>query len=135
MAENSFEDIISKISSNPELLNKISSTVKDGTGDIGSALSNVIGILSESDDIKSVMKDDDKKNGEKEPILDTSLDVLQKKDDKTGIEGILFSFCQVIIKNSPLLIALKPYLCKEKQDMIDNVVKLSRLSTIINLAK
>ena len=130
MAENSFEDIISKITSNPELLNKISSTVKNGDGDMGSALSSVIEILSENNDLKDV-----EVKSEKEPVLDTSLGIPPKSEDKTGIEGVLISFCQIISKNSPLLIALKPYLCKEKCDMIDNIVKLSRLAGIINLAK
>ena len=130
MAENSFEDIISKIGSNPELLNKISSAIKDSDQDMGAALSSVIGILSDSNELKDV-----EGKAEKEPILDTSLDILPKNESKTGIEGVLLSFCQIITKNSPLLIALKPYLCKEKCDMIDNIVKLSRLAGIINLAK
>ena len=130
MAENSFEDIISKIGSNPELLNKISSAIKGSDQDMGAALSSVIGILSDSNELKDV-----EGKAEKEPILDTSLDILPKNESKTGIEGVLLSFCQIITKNSPLLIALKPYLCKEKCDMIDNIVKLSRLAGIINLAK
>ena len=134
MAENSFEDIISKISSNPELINKISSAVKNEDGDMGASLSSVVEILSESEDIKSAVKGEssDKEN---EPILDTSLSISEKSENKTGIEGILFSFCRTISKNSPLLLALKPYLCKEKCDMIDNVIKISRLAGIVNLAK
>ncbi len=135
MSENSFEDIISKITANPELLGKISSSVKGGDGDMGKALSSVIGILSESDEFNKKPIENEKQEAKKEPILDTSLGNFTNNDDKAGLEGLLFSFCKTISKNTPLLLALKPYLSKDRRDMIDNVVKISQLASIVNLAK
>lgn len=140
MSETSFEDIIFKISSNPELLNKISSTVKGGDGDMSKALSSVIGILSDSDAFgKQTGENEDKIKSEgkdeKEKILDTSLGIFKDNNEKTGIEGLLFSFCNTISRNTPLLLALKPYLSKDRCEMIDSIVKISKLASIVSLAK
>lgn len=134
MSENSFEDIISKIGANPDLLNKISSSVKDGDGDMGKALSSVIDILSQSDILNQGASKEEKKD-ENDRISDTSLRILDKKDEGGGVEGFLLSLCKAISKNAPLLIALKPYLSKGRCDMIDSIVKMSQLAGIVNLAK
>ena len=134
MSENNFEDIISKITSNPELISKISSGVKEENGDMGKALSNVIGILTDSDVLNN-KNDSDENDSEKEKNSDTSKDIFKNIDNKSGIEALIFSFCSTISRNAPLLLALKPYLGKEKRDMIDSIVKLSQLASIVNLAK
>lgn len=134
MSENNFEDIISKITSNPELISKISSGVKEENGDMGKALSNVIGILTDSDVLNN-KNDSDENDSKKEKNSDTSKDIFKNIDNKSGIEGLIFSFCSTISRNAPLLLALKPYLGKEKRDMIDSIVKLSQLASIVNLAK
>ena len=134
MSENNFEDIISKITSNPELISKISSGVKEENGDMGKALSNVIGILTDSDVLNN-KNDSDENDSEKEKNSDTSKDIFKNIDNKSGIDALIFSFCSTISRNAPLLLALKPYLGKEKRDMIDSIVKLSQLASIVNLAK
>ena len=44
--ENNIENIISSAIGNPELLEKISSTLKENDGDIGKSLGDVISLLS-----------------------------------------------------------------------------------------
>lgn len=49
--------------------------------------------------------------------------------------GFLPFFVSGVSKSSSLLIALKPYLSKKRCDLIDSLIKLSRLAAIVSLTK
>ena len=137
MSENSFDDIISKISSSPELLNQIASSVKNNENDMSKALSGVIDIISKSNAINSEKNEDLKKESGAEPtlFLDTSGAKKEKTTDEASTQNLLFSMCQSISKNSSLLLALKPYLNRERQDLIENILKISKLASIASIVK
>ncbi len=53
----------------------------------------------------------------------------------TLLSGLLPLFSKSICENSALLIALKPYLSKKRCDLIDSIIKISKLASIVSLAK
>lgn len=145
MSDNSFESIISMISSNPDLINKISSVVKDGGGDMEKALSNVVSLISENQGeagqeptVESVVSSKGEAYTEQnEQKTDTYMgenEILSEVFKKSP-DSFLHSFTKSISKNSAFLLALKPYLSKERKDIIDSVVRISQLASIMNLAK
>ena len=139
MSDNSIESVLSMISSNPELINKISSAVQAGGDDLSKNLSSVISLISESQH-KNAKNEKDAQifsdyNDEKP---DTPVGKFEKTDDFLhlgGTDSILFKLSKSITRNAPLLLALKPYLSKSRCDMIDTAVKISQLSSIMNIAK
>ncbi len=139
MSDNSFESVLSMITSNPELLNKISSTVKDGGDDMSTVLSNVVSLISQNQD-----KTDNNEsnvvitNEENTKNSDTYKDIFKNIDTSklsVNSDSFLSSLSKSISKNSNFLLALKPYLSKNRCEMIDNVVKISQIANIMNLAK
>lgn len=139
MSENSIESVLSMISSNPDLINKISSAVQAGGDDLSKNLSSVISLISESQiqsnkaDEKSALPAE-----EKEAKIDTPADKIGNSaefllDEKAN--SFLSTLSKSISKNSSLLIALKPYLSKNRCEIIDTVIKISQLSNIMNLVK
>ncbi|MBQ8546511.1 MAG: hypothetical protein IJ437_06195 [Clostridia bacterium] len=142
MSDNSFESILSMISSNPELINKISSTVKDGGGDMEKALSSVVSLISESQGKEAATNSEvsqkvEVRTQENEPQIDTPSreNEILSEVFKKNPDSFLLSFTKSISKNSAFLLALKPYLNKERKDLIDSVVRISQLASIMNLAK
>ena len=69
------------------------------------------------------------------------LDNRSSKDGQGGFDtssllgSILPFLSKSIAESSGLLLALKPYLSKKRCDLIDNIIKLSRLASIVSLAK
>lgn len=69
------------------------------------------------------------------------LDNRSSKDGRGGFDtssllgSILPFLSKSIAESSGLLLALKPYLSKKRCDLIDNIIKLSRLASIVSLAK
>ena len=49
--------------------------------------------------------------------------------------GLLPLFARSITENSALLLALKPYLNKKRCELIDSIIKISKLAGIVSLAK
>lgn len=139
MSENSIESVLSMISSNPDLINKISSAVQAGGDDLSKNLSSVISLISESQNQSN--KADEKSAlpaEEKEAKIDTPVDKIGNSaefllDGKAN--SFLSTLSKSISKNSSLLIALKPYLSKNRCEIIDTVIKISQLSNIMNLVK
>lgn len=139
MSENSIESVLSMISSNPDLINKISSAVQAGGDDLSKNLSSVISLISESQNQSN--KADEKSTlpaEEKEAKIDTPADEIENSaefllDGKAN--SFLSTLSKSISKNSSLLIALKPYLSKNRCEIIDTVIKISQLSNIMNLVK
>lgn len=66
-------------------------------------------------------------------------DTEQGGNDISGLSslfgGLLPLFTSSVLKSSSLLIALKPYLSKKRCDLIDNIIRLSKLASIVSLTK
>ena len=134
MSENSIDSILSMISSNPELINKISSAVQGGGDDLSKSLSSVISLISESQENKesaNALRENTEKRDT--PTGNFKKEEVSPSNDK--VDSLISSLSKSISKNSSLLIALKPYLNKNRCDMIDTVVKVSKLANVMNLAK
>ena len=56
-------------------------------------------------------------------------------DKSGGIENLIFSLGKGLSSSTALLIALKPFLKKSRQDFIEVIIKLSKLGSIAGLVK
>ena len=144
MSDNSLEKILAGITSNPELMEKISTTVNSGSGDMEKTLSSVISLISGTQsNTKSIDSESENIAPMKEKHEDfgrNSDTLLKKNDNKENLYdknqlSFLNTFANSISKNSDFLLALKPYLNKERKEIIDNVVRISKIASIMNLAK
>ncbi len=144
MSDNSLEKILAGITSNPELMEKISTTVNSGSGDMEKTLSSVISLISGTQsNTKSIDSESENIAPMKEKHEDfgrNSDTLLEKNDNKENLYdknqlSFLNTFANSISKNSDFLLALKPYLNKERKEIIDNVVRISKIASIMNLAK
>lgn len=145
MSDNSLEKMLGEISSNPELMEKISSAVNNDSGDMEKTLSSVISLISSASLRDTSSSPQSKSTYEKvEPYeekvhsnTDTPLEKITKEENSFDKNQLSFlnTFASSISKNSDFLLALKPYLNKERREIIDNVVRMSKLASIVNLAK
>ena len=118
--DKSLESVLSSITSSPELMSKISEAVKAGGAD--GALADVISLISPL--VSGDQESEKVKNEEKE---------LPKSETDSAKSTVVASLGKSIAKNAGLLIALKPYLSKERCQMIDGIIKISQLADIIKL--
>ncbi len=121
--DKSLESVLSAITSNKELMGKISDAVKADHGTDG-ALADVISLISP---LVSESKESSTTEEEASEPVQPAESQNQAKDT------ILASLGKSITKNSSLLIALKPYLSKERCQMIDGIIRISQLADIIKL--
>lgn len=146
-------EILSSVASNPDLLDKISSAVKGEGKDMSSALGEVISLISQSQgennnatasgEGKAEENYEESRLGKDELDKD-GLDLGALGDgalgglfgDKSGgIERLIFSLGKGLSSSTALLIALKPFLKKSRQDFIEVIIKLSKLGSIAGLVK
>lgn len=132
MIEGSFEEMLSSVTSNKELMSKISQIVDNKNGEISDTLPDVLALLSkhidkkddgEQNNLQSVESKTD--SNDREAISSGILD--------NGMVKLISSLCKEISKSSKLLLAIKPYLSKGRQDTISTILKLSSLSSVLNL--
>ncbi len=126
MSEKSFEEMLSSVTANPELMGKISQLVeKNKNGEISDTLPDVLSLLS------SHIKNDEKNN--EQPVADEEKS--EKEDNAADVNVIKMvgSLSKEISKSTKLLLAIKPYLNQGRQEMISNILKLSSLSSVLNL--
>ena len=110
--ENNLESILSRVSSDPDLIKKIGEIARSGGDDsIGEVMALISPLVS----------------GESNENPD-----ITEKNDAT-VNKAASSIGKSISKNKALLVALKPYLSKERCEMIDHVVKLSQIADVIKL--
>lgn len=178
MGENGFEELLSSVLNNKELMTKISSITDESEG-LESTLPKIIATLSPVlDNLKSagtlegdvkttptdsvIDKDDKISESIDGVVLNTDVEINESGDDKvvkstssdiktdtsstnqSGGLGIL-SFLEKgkflsllsesISKNSKLLTALKPYLRKERTDVIDSILKMAQVANLLKLVK
>ena len=137
MSENNLSDIISALSSNKEIV-KLAEKAKE-SGDFGSILSEVASLLGEEKNDGEI--NEALKNEENEAYTEPDTEKNgQDKESNVGEQNTLLGsllplFSSSICENSELLIALKPYLSKKRCDLIDSIIKISRLASIVSLSK
>ena len=138
MNENNFEDILSSVMSDGDLMNKISGIVKSNkSGDVATSLPDVIAALSPilNGDAKGNTESTEKSNHEDnkpkdaENIENTTAEVFKKNS------GNILSMLSGSGRSSKLLLALKPYVSKERRDMIDTIVRVSQIADIIKTVR
>ena len=124
MAEASLDEILEKISKSPEIIEKISSaTTQTENNNTYDKLTEIMSA------ILPVINDD--KSDEKEEKTDTP----PVENDSNQYEPFIAGLGKKVVKNSKLLLALKPYLNHERQEIIDTVMKLAQVSDLIKLMK
>ena len=138
MSENNFEDTLSSLFANEDLMSKISEIAKQNKdGDISNAIPQVMSILSSSSEKEG-------KSTEGTPNSDEKNETAQvfahsEKAEEFSSEAFpkkaIESFSKNISKNSQLLRALKPYLSHERAEMIDNIIRISQIADIMKFAK
>lgn len=118
--DTSVDSVLSSVMGNEDLMNKIKEVVQGNNGDTSSSLEDVISLIAPS--IKASTNSETVKNDE---IIDTGA---TKSDN-----SLISSLGKSISKNASLLVALKPYLSKERCQMIDSIVKISKITDTLKL--
>lgn len=135
MSDNSIESILSMISKNPDLVNKISSAVQSGGDDLSKSLSSVISLISESQEKEGDAVSSFEETTETTDTPPKEFQMAGNFSSNSKTDSFLLSLSKSISKNSSLFLALKPYLSKSRCEMIDTVVKISQIANVMNLAK
>ena len=133
MAELSFEDAFKKITESPSIMSKISELSKEGgANNIEDVLPKLMSILSS--EIGENEPQCDSCNTEK---TDTPPTKVQNSADfsQSPLSLPLQKISNSISKNSSLLCALKPYLSKERADVIDSILKIAQVTELMKLAR
>ena len=107
-------------------MGKISNIKNSNDKDISQALPDIISLLS------PLVADSSK---EKQEESDEKADSREMKEDTAKIPLHLADLSERIRKNSDLLLALKPYLKKERGEIIDSIVKMAQVANLMKLAK
>ncbi|MBO5374793.1 MAG: hypothetical protein J6A54_05040 [Clostridia bacterium] len=107
MSESSFEDALSSIMGNEELMSKISAIASSHGGNSDEALPEVIEAIS-----SSLGRDSEKKEH-------------REKQKST------FSHS----KNAKLLLALRPFLSEKRGQLIDSILKVEQIAEIMKLSR
>ena len=117
MAEDNVNEVLSSVFSNKELMDKISAIVKDSKGDSKEdALPEIIAAISEN--IKTPTQGDKKSdNNEEKAEAVSAFSSRQAKDSAT------------------LLRAIKPFLSRERCEMVDNILKFEQLASLVKLTR
>ena len=134
MSNLAFDEMLNKITSDKELMAKISQVVKNNEGgEIKDTLPDVLSLITSSESTEDKKNDDAEKSSEKAEKESSVTDNATKSSkDLTSLIG---SLGNQISNSSQLLLAIKPYLNKNRQEMIDTMVKLSSLAKVINLGR
>ena len=137
--ENNIENIISSTLKNPDLLEKISSAIKGNEGDLGKSLGDVVSLLTkeEANNEKSEGNKKEEESGsneEKSPDLGQILELVSSFGKGVSKSSVINNVLTSLHKSVPLLIALKPFLSSSRRELIDLILKISKLSSIVSLA-
>ena len=128
--DNNLSDILSSIMNDSDLINKIKDTVKSNDNSGTLPLESVISLITPK--LNESKKNDNTQNNPNEGI-DNSSASSNTTFDKLSSLSFIGSISETISKNSPLLLALKPYLSKDRCDIIDSVVKISQITDALKL--
>lgn len=128
--DNNLGDILSSIMNDSDLINKIKDTVKSNDNSGTLPLESVISLITPK--LNESKKNDNTQNNPNKGI-DNSSASSNTTFDKLSSLSFIGSISETISKNSPLLLALKPYLSKDRCDIIDSVVKISQITDALKL--
>ena len=128
--DNNLGDILSSIMNDSDLINKIKDTVKSNDNSGTLPLESVISLIAPK--LNESKKNDNTQNNPNEGI-DNSSAASNTTFDKLSSLSFIGSISETISKNSPLRLALKPYLSKDRCDIIDSVVKISHITDALKL--
>ena len=118
MADENVSRVLSSVFSNTELMEKISGIVKNKKGESAEdALPEIISAISEN--VKIPTQGEEKSSEADEGSKDVSA--------KPGFRSTGDS--------SALLCALKPFLNKERRDLVDNILKFEQLAALVKLTR
>ena len=117
------DSLLSSVLGDEALMNKIKDTVKGNNGDTSSSLENVISLIS-----PKLKNENAQANGE----IKDDADIIESSGKPNSL-SFINSLSNSISKNAGLLLALKPYLSKERCQMIDGVVKISQITDTLKL--
>ena len=115
------ESILSSVMSDEGLMDKIKAVVK-GQESQSSSISDVVSLIAPKlfDTTEKVSTHENNINSKEITEVKTSIPFIN-------------SISNTISKNSELLIALKPYLSKERCQIINSVIKLSQIADTLKL--
>lgn len=114
------ESILSSVMSDEGLMDRIKNSVKNKENP--SSLNDVISLIAPK------LLDKSEKNSESK----NEINLKENLEIKSSIPFI-YSISNSISKNSDLLLALKPYLSKERGQIIDGMIKLSQIADALKL--
>ena len=122
MAEGNVNEVLSSVLGNAELMNKISGIISSSKSENKEdALPEVIEAIS-----KEVNVNGSKKDTEKAENASTN-------EEKSRDVSVLTSHSGR--DSAALLKAMKPFLSKERCDMVDNILKFEQLAEIVKLTR
>ena len=122
-------NILSSVMNDENLKKQIKETVINQKGDYSASLEKVISLLSSNF------------NTENEANIISTQENTESRDtkstnnvvEKTNMLSFFNSMSRSVSKNSELLLALRPYLNKERSNLIDSIIKLSQITNTLNL--
>ena len=123
----SVNDILSSVLENKELMNKISGIVSENKSENKEdALPDIIAAISQS------MNKDAEKSAARDEIIDTGS---KKTEEKVGSVSSVLSKVKGNRESAALLRAMKPFLSKERCELVDNILKLEQLVSLIDTVR
>ena len=130
--EKGINEMLSSILENGELMEKISGIVKEsGSGE--DSLARVVEAIRDS---KNTDKSESDEAASKESIINDRGEGREKPVFKEKIrEGVSHFNTKSSKESAALLRAMKPFLSKERCDMVDNILKLEQLASIVKLTR
>ncbi len=130
MAENDFEQILKGIIDNPDIMEKISDiATKSKDEGLDATLPKIIEAIS-----PKIKQNNEEISAQTDEKTDTSADKTQFALN-FPLSAPFEKLSEKIAKNSKLLVALKPYLSKERSEIIDSVVKMAQIADLIKLTR
>jgi len=128
-------DILSSVLENKELMSKISGIVSENKSENKEdALPDVIAAITESlgkDTFKTGSKND-VDDEEKGTITDTGS---EKIEEKANPVSSVLSRVKGNRESAALLRAIKPFLSKERCELVDNILKFEQLASLIDTVR
>ena len=130
MAELSFDEILNKLTQNPDIMAKIRDISKGGDAtDLSEKLPLAIEAISPLLNSNTPNKQSEETQSSDTPAA---------KNEKSPFSSLPIPIDRLgekISKSAPLLLALKPYLSKERSDIIESIVRVAQITDIMKLTK
>ena len=129
-----FDEILKMITENPDVMSKISEISKGADSEsLSDKLNDVVNIISPLIN--------EKKDDSKNTIISEKTNTPPSKinENAPSINSTPFDLGtrigEKINKNSKLLLALKPYLSKERGDALDSIIKMAQVADLMKLMR